>query len=65
MTSQDLHLSPRQSDRLERLEARYPATMFRLIGQDPYSRAVQVETDDVESSAFIEITATGRAREII
>jgi hypothetical protein len=63
MTTIVIVASPAQSARLDRLEARYPATRFEVVAQDPFSTALLVEVDDLESHTFLTITPTGRALE--
>jgi hypothetical protein len=55
--------SPQQSLRLDAFEARYPATRFEAVAQDPFSTALLVEVEDLETHAFLTITPTGRTLE--
>lgn len=56
-------LSPLQVERLERFEARFPATTFSVVAVDQYSRAATLEVEDLETCTVLTITATGRTRE--
>lgn len=62
MQSERITLSPLQVERLERLEARFPATRFDVVSQDPFSTAVYVEAEDLEACQCVEITPNGRTR---
>lgn len=60
--SERITLSPRQVERLERLEARFPATTFDVVSQDRFSCAVYVEAEDLEAAQCVEISPAGRTR---
>ena len=52
--------SPAQHARLDWLEARFPATAFAVVEQDPHSRAVRVSASDAMSDSEFVIAANGR-----
>jgi hypothetical protein len=53
-------LSPAQADRLDALQGRFPATHFTIYSVDPFSCLAVIECEDVESFAYLAITADGR-----
>ena len=52
-------LSPAQLDRLDGLRSRFPSTTFSVLDVDPFSRLMTIECEDVESFAYLAITADG------
>jgi hypothetical protein len=53
-------LSPAQLDRLDGLRSRFPVATFSVLSVDPFSCLATVECEDVESFAYLAITADGR-----
>jgi hypothetical protein len=53
-------LSPAQVNRIAALQDRYPDTRFTVDSVDEFSRLAVVEVDDLETFAYLAITADGR-----
>lgn len=63
MQAERITLSEQQEERMERFASRFPATSFVVTAQDPYSRALTVEVEDLETSTVLTVSASGRTLE--